>query len=189
MSRELVRCKACCYIMDARNLRDVCPACGVKAKMFEPYVPRMKEERTRILDLHLHGILVHLPQAFAVIFLVLSVTLLFLCPCGRFNLRVIETMKLLSFAYPIVVLGGMITGIVDAKIRFRKLSAPALRLKIILGGAFLLFATAIPLSFALLPGTPLSQRVLLVFLSVCAMVPSALLGKIGAGLNETGFPN
>ena len=189
MSRELVRCKACGYIMDAKHLGDLCPACGVKAKMFEPYTPRMNEKRMRILDLHIHPIVVHLPQAFAVIFVVLSIILVSLCPCGRFNWRVIETMKLLAYAYPFVVLGGMISGIVDAKVRFRKISAPALRLKVVFGTAFILFAAAIPLSFKVFPMFPLAHRILLVFLSLSALVASAVLGKIGAGLNDTGFPN
>lgn len=187
MKRDLVRCTACLYIMDSKHLREVCPACTAPAQAFKAFSPRIQGKRAAILDLQLHARIVQLPQAFALIFVVLSFLFLCLCPCSRFNLRVIETLKMLSFAYPFVVFAGMISGMIDAKNRFLTLSTPALRLKIILGGAFLLFATAIPLSFALLPFAPLSLRILLFFLSLCALLASLLLGKIGRGLKGTGI--
>ena len=34
---NLIRCKACGYVTREGKIKDVCPACGVPAKMFEPY--------------------------------------------------------------------------------------------------------------------------------------------------------
>lgn len=38
---ELVRCKSCGFIMEKGKLKDKCPACGVAAKMFEPYIEKV----------------------------------------------------------------------------------------------------------------------------------------------------
>ena len=63
--KDYVRCKACGYIMERSKLGDKCPACGVSATMFEPYDDKLSEKRRRLLDIHVHPIVVHFPQAFA----------------------------------------------------------------------------------------------------------------------------
>jgi len=69
---NLMRCKACGYVTDQGNIKDVCPACGVPAKMFEPYNHPVSLKRRRILDLHTHPVMVHFPQAFALTLFILS---------------------------------------------------------------------------------------------------------------------
>ena len=69
---ELVKCKSCGYVMEAGKLHDSCPACGVPAKMFEPFTDPVSSKRRSILALHIHPVLVHFPQAFAFFLFALS---------------------------------------------------------------------------------------------------------------------
>ena len=69
---NLIRCKACGFVTDQGKIKDVCPACGVPAKMFEPYTHPVSLKRRRILDLHTHPVMVHFPQAFALTLFLLS---------------------------------------------------------------------------------------------------------------------
>ena len=40
----LVRCRACGFIMEEEKLGDVCPACGIPRKAFEPYKETMSKK-------------------------------------------------------------------------------------------------------------------------------------------------
>ncbi len=59
---ELVRCKACGDVAVSDKIKEVCPACGVPAKMFAPFNSPISLKRRRILDLHTHPVMVHFPQ-------------------------------------------------------------------------------------------------------------------------------
>src|SRR5512133_3735012 len=71
--KELVRCKACGYVMEADKLKDVCPACGMSHKVFEPYRERVALNRLFILSLDLHPIAIHLSQTFFILIPVLII--------------------------------------------------------------------------------------------------------------------
>ncbi len=60
-----LKCKACGYIIDEKKLGDVCPACGVPRKAFEPWTDDMSPRRRVLLTLNLHPIALHFPQAFS----------------------------------------------------------------------------------------------------------------------------
>ena len=47
---QLVRCRACGYIIKERKLGEVCPACGLKRSVFQGYRP---ETRIYVLALSL----------------------------------------------------------------------------------------------------------------------------------------
>jgi hypothetical protein len=64
--KELVRCKPCGYVMEAGKLKDVCPACGMPAKAFEPYRERVAINRLFVLSLDLHPIVIHMSQTFVI---------------------------------------------------------------------------------------------------------------------------
>ncbi len=72
--KEKVRCKACGYILDKDALGEVCPACGVKKEMFEPWDDKVGALRRSILEMDLHPVIVHAPQALTFLLLILSVT-------------------------------------------------------------------------------------------------------------------
>ena len=74
---QLVICKACGFIMLEEKLGDVCPACGVLKKMFEPHNDRVSEKRRKVLEMHIHPIMVHFSQAFAFSVFLLAIGMLF----------------------------------------------------------------------------------------------------------------
>ena len=50
---KLVRCKSCGFITRSASVKEVCPACGVPARMMEPYTDPLSEKRRRFaLDIH-----------------------------------------------------------------------------------------------------------------------------------------
>ena len=133
-----VRCKVCGYITDASKVGDRCPVCGVKAAMFEPLTERFSDDRRRFLDLHIHPIFAHFPQAFSVTILVLAIAKLVLSPAAS---RVVaDTLLALGLALPFTLIVTFASGILDRRVRFKKLKAPYLRIKKWVGGAYLLLS-------------------------------------------------
>jgi ribosomal protein L37E len=183
---EYMRCKACGYIMEASKLKDKCPACGVPAAQFEAYKPRMSEKRKRILDLHAHPVLVHFPQAFATGLVILALLLAFLGD-GPAKAAVLGAARCLSLALPLFVLAAFAAGLLDGKIRFRKLRTPILVRKIVIGVLFFAFSLggAAYGAFTSLEAGPLLPFALLEFLSLGA---GTALGLLGSGLLDAGFP-
>jgi rubredoxin len=90
--KELVRCRPCGFVIESDKLGDVCPACGMPRKVFEPYRERVSRNRLMLLNLDLHPIAIHLSQALVI---------------------------------------AIITGVIDGLTRFKTLSTPILRVKII----------------------------------------------------------
>lgn len=182
----LVRCKACGFVTDQGKIKDVCPACGVPAKMFEAYTHSVSLERRRILDLHTHPVLVHFPQAFALTLFFLSFVPFFVPTVLQETLS--STIKVLSFLLPFSVVGAIVTGLLDGKLRFRKVTTPLLKKKIILSLIF--FTTSIVMAVLALSGriftppTNIIYPVLAVIISLCG----GWLGLIGGKLLDAKFP-
>jgi hypothetical protein len=183
---NLIKCKACGYVTKDGKIKDVCPACGVPAKMFEPYTSLISERRRKILMLHIHPIIVHFPQSFTFTLLVLAV-LSFIAP-PQINEVLNCTMRLLSFILPFVIILAILTGLVDGKTRFRKVTTPFLKKKMIFGLSFLFTSVviaAVALEFPLL-STPVMA--LLTLLAIIALGFSIVLGSIDDELLEAKFP-
>jgi O-antigen/teichoic acid export membrane protein/rubredoxin len=184
--KSLVRCKVCGYITTANKLGEVCPACGVLQKMFEPYTPTLSEKRLQWLQLDLHPIIVHFPQAYALTLLVLSLVGIF--ALGGFRDLVAKTFTLLAFCLPFVVAGGLLTGLLDGQNRFKKITTPILQTKLALGVTFLLLAVALVFVSqgwtALDPQSPGMQ----VFLTAGCFICSAFLGLLGSSITNAWLP-
>lgn len=184
---EYVKCKACGYIMEAGKLGDACPACGVPAKQFEPYVEKISEGRLRLMKLDIHPVVVHLPQAFAVSLTMLPVAL-FALGSGPLYRMLYDTTLVLAAVLPFSVVAAFAAGLFDGKLRFRKLKALLLRRKMAAGTLFfILSAAAACIAFAV--GLQ-STGVLAVFF-VCeaaSLGMGALLGIWGATLTHAAFP-
>jgi hypothetical protein len=183
---NLMRCKACGYVTEEGKIKDVCPACGVPAKMFEPYTDPVSEKRRKLLGLHIHPIIVHFPQAFAFSLFVLVVLCFFVSP--EVKEAFLYTILVVSFFLPLVVLLSLLTGILDAQTRFKRLTTPFLRMKIIIGSIF--FITSIILAVCALSMhlTACSAMELLTVLSVIAVGCSLPLGLIGSKLADAKLP-
>jgi hypothetical protein len=183
---NLIRCKACGYVTKEGNIKDVCPACGVPAKMFEPYTDPLSEKRRRIIDLHSHPIIVHFPQAFALTLFILAI-LLFIAP-SQIKDALCYTMKVLSLFLPFFVVLSFLTGLLDGKTRFRKVTTPFLKKKIIIGLIFFISSIALAaLAFTKqFPSPPILGYFTL--LTIIAAGCTVSLGFIGGRLAEAKFP-
>ena len=117
--KELVRCKPCGFIVEKHKLGEVCPACGAKSKFFEPYREKISKRRKFLLDLDLHPISVHFPQ-FVVSIIPLLIGYTFVFP-SSFPNEIQIIMRFLALIYPFSVVGAMLTGLFDAKIRYKKI--------------------------------------------------------------------
>ncbi len=183
---EYMRCKACGYIMEASKLKDKCPACGVPASQFEAFKPRMSEKRKRILDLHAHPVIVHFPQAFAAGLVIIAILLAFIGE-GAVKTALLGAAASLSVSLPLFVLAAFAAGILDGKIRFRKLRTPILVRKMIIGALFFAFSLG---GAAYGAFTGLGPGALLPFalFELLSLGAGTLLGLLGSGLLEAGFP-
>jgi len=127
--KELVRCRPCGFVIEADKLGDVCPACGMPRKVFEPYRERVSRNRLRLLNLDLHPIAIHLSQALviAIPFLVILTSFF-----KDFQPDVIKNVLVFSiFIFPFTLVLAIISGIIDGLTRFKTLATPILRVKII----------------------------------------------------------
>lgn len=173
--------------MKAGSTLEVCPACGVPAKMFEPYAERISEKRLKILKMDIHPIIVHLPQAFAA-FLVILAAALYIPFSVPLHTMLHDTVVVLAAALPFTVLAAFGAGLIDAKIRFRRVTTPILKRKILAGTLFFVFS-AIAAALALLTGIG-GGFALAAFLSlqVLSLQCGAMLGLWGSTLTNAAFP-
>jgi hypothetical protein len=127
--KELVRCRPCGFVIEADKLGDVCPACGLPRKVFEPYRERVSRNRLVLLNLDLHPIAIHLSQALVIAIPVLVIiTNLF----KQFQPEVLNDVLIFSvFIFPFTLILAIITGVIDGLTRFKTLATPILRVKII----------------------------------------------------------
>ena len=127
--KELVRCRPCGFVIESDKLGDVCPACGMPRKVFEPYRERVSMNRLKILNLDLHPIAIHLSQSL-VIAIPLLVIIKRLLP--DFQPEILNSVIIFSvFVFPATLVLAIISGIIDGLTRFKTLATPLLRVKII----------------------------------------------------------
>ncbi|MDR3588491.1 MAG: rubrerythrin [Negativicutes bacterium] len=182
--KKYVRCKACGYVMDEANLKDKCPACGIPKVVFEPDIT-ISPGRRFILDQHLHPISVHFPQVFLLLILIMPLLSLLVNDSLRAEFLIVA--KLAIFALPVTVLGGILTGLFDGKMRFKKLSTPLLINKIIVAIIFQILSLAI-FALYLYQGFAGANLWLIVGLSVPATGCAVYLGRAGSSLFSAILP-
>src|SRR5664279_1983303 len=127
--KELVRCRPCGFVIESDKLGDVCPACGMPRKVFEPYRERVSRNRLILLNFDLHPIAIHLSQALVIAIPVLAIiTAIF----TQFQPDLLKDVLIFSvFIFPFTLVLAIITGIIDGLTRFKTLATPILRVKII----------------------------------------------------------
>ncbi len=183
---EFVRCKACGYVTTKDKIKNVCPACGVPAKMFVPYTHTVSLQRRRILDLHSHPVLVHFPQAFALTLCGLSFLAFF--TTGKAGDTIFSTILALSVMLPLTVVFAVVTGLVDGKIRFRKVTTPLLKKKIALSAIFFIAALAMAALTVFGDMQDFPLHLFHFLLGILVTLCGALLGLIGGQLLDSKFP-
>ena len=179
--KELVRCKPCGYVMEAGKLKDVCPACGMPAKAFEPYRERVALNRLFVLSLDLHPIAIHLSQTF-VILIPLLIALTKLMPdfqYDMFNHVIIFSL----YIFPLTLVAAISTGVLDGLFRFRTLTPPILRLKIILSS--IIIVLSVLLFFSAKNG---DYGIVTILLSLGCLFCAVRLGLLGKKLLNVILP-
>jgi hypothetical protein len=183
----LVRCKVCGYIMTEGKLGDKCPACGALRIVFEPYIDPIAEPRRKVLRMDIHPIAVHFPTCFAVSILVLSIAIGFFS--GEARVLLTGTIKIMAILLPLVVILAMIAGIVDGKIRFRKIRiSMILKTKIVYASILLVISLGLAVAVwmnGLLEMITLAVAIILAF---AAVVFTYLLGLLGTSIANSAFP-
>jgi uncharacterized membrane protein len=183
---NLIKCKSCGYVTEEGKVTDVCPACGVPAKMFEPYVDPVSPQRRMILKLDIHPILVHFTVSFTFSLLILNLAAFFLK--GDLFDDISTAARVIAFFLPITIILSFAGGLFDGKIRFRKVTTPLLKTKMLLSVIF--FAISI-VYFMLMLKFGFGG---FLWLGIMAVVITAALGVvialalIGTSLLEAKFP-
>jgi rubredoxin len=177
--KKLVRCRICGYVMDEDDLRDVCPACGVLRKMFEPYEDPVEPARRKYLALDIHPVIVHAPQAltFLMMLMLLAGPLL----PAAWGDYIEKTLVVMAWILPFTVAGAYVTGVMDGRVRFRKLEAPMLQRKLLIGVVYQAL-TILMLWFTVFAADSTVNRRILLLLSILAFGACTWLGMIGAKL-------
>ena len=171
--KELVRCKACGFVMEAGKLKDVCPACGLSAKVFEPYRERVALNRLFVLSLDLHPITIHLSQTFVFLIPFLLILTNFFPDLNREMFGNVLTFSF--YAFPLTLIAAVATGIIDGLFRFKTLTPPLLRLKIIFSICIIILA--VTMFFVARTGEYVMITILLSFGCLYFAVRLGLLGK------------
>jgi len=172
--------------MAKSGVKDKCPACGVPAKMFEPYVEHMSPFRKRILKLDLHPIMVHFTQAFTATIPVLC--LLALTGPLRMQAGIQATIGVLGIALPFVVLFSFLAGLLDGKIRFRRVTTPLLKTKVLFSLTLFLLSCGIMLITRLRLRVDHAALVNILALGIPAAGCSSYLGLLGVRMLNAAFP-
>jgi uncharacterized membrane protein len=183
---QLLRCRSCGYVIEESKAGDVCPACGVPRKMLEPWTDPVSEKRRKLLKFDIHPILVHYPVAFTVTALVACLFSLVFPEVLRQGVTAL--LRALLAALPLVTAVAFCAGLLDGKIRFRKVTTPLLVRKIILG--CVLFASTLAaclLTFLVGPYVPW-VRIADALLLAAGLGAATGLGLIGSGLVHALFP-
>ncbi len=159
--------------MEADKLGDVCPACGLPRKVFEPYREKVSRNRLILLNLDLHPIVIHLSQAMVIAIPLLVILRSFF---SSFQPEVIKNVLIFSvFVFPFTLVMAIITGIIDGLTRFKTLATPLLRVKIIF--SFIILALSVGIFFVARNENNYILTLILSILSLGAGVQLGLWGK------------
>lgn len=159
--------------MEADKLGDVCPACGLPRKVFEPYRERVSLNRLRLLNFDLHPIVIHLSQSLVIL---IPLLIIFTALFNSFQPVLIRNVLTFSvFVFPFTLFFAILTGVIDGLTRFKTLKTPLLRVKIIF--SIIILALSVAMFFLV----PREEHQLLAFvlslLSFGAGVQLGLWGK------------
>ena len=182
-----VRCKVCGYITAEKKLGDKCPACGALRAVFEPYTDRISARRRRYLNLTIHPIAVHFPQAFAASVLVLSISPLVFR--GKVEDFFVSGLKFLSLFLPLLVALSLLVGWLDGRVRFKKIGRSLiLKRKLALASLFLVLSIALALLVWLKGVDDTGPLALVILVALAAFVCSFLLGLLGTKIYNSEWP-
>ena len=182
---ELVRCRPCGYVIQADKLADVCPACGLPRKVFEPYREKVSSNRLFVLNLDLHPIVIHFSQTF-----VGAIPLLFLLTAIFPNFYANELTivnKVMIITLPLTLIVALVSGMIDGYTRFKTLKTPMLIRKFILSGIIILLSS-IASVLVISDGLTSKNTFIVILLILGCLVCAVLLGLLGKKLLNVILP-
>ena len=179
--KELVRCRACGFVIEADKLGDVCPACGLPRKVFEPYREKVSLNRLLLLNFDLHPIAIHLSQALVIVIpFLIFITNFF----KNFQPEIMKSVLIFSvFVFPFTIVLAIGTGIVDGLTRFKTLVTPLLYRKIFASSVILILSIAL---FFIAPYEHYS--ILTMLISLVSLATGVQLGLWGKKLINVILP-
>lgn len=182
--KEYLKCRACGYIMDKDGAPDICPACGVGKKAFEDYKYNISEKRRIIMSIDIHPIILHIPQGVSAIIPFFALLTMFV-PL-HYTVRLTAAVEMLVYLLPLSVFGAFVSGVFDGKVRFKKISTPALKKKMVI--AALLFAVTSAMMYIQIIWGVEAMLMPLTLLSFIALGLQAILARIGIKLMYAYMP-
>ena len=178
--KKIYKCRVCGYVIEREDPPDICPACGVKGKIFEEYEPGISKKRRKILELYIHPILVHFPIAFVFSMLLIS---LLLCLHVFDEPSVFMAMQgVIIWILPFAAFLATLAGMYDGKLRFKRMNTPHLKKKLVLAGGFILISVLLLVIQEFFAFDKSAYNVIFLIFSLIISVIAVLLGLIGGKL-------
>ena len=180
---KLHKCKVCGFVLKSNTLPDLCPACGFKGKIFEDFEPTVSEKRRKALELHAHSALVHFP--IAVITYIFFINLLILAKIIPWHSVFAASLKAMVWLLPFVAFVGILSGLYDGKLRFKKINTPLLKKKLLLSILLIVVSASLFVLQYVLELDQSSFSLLILAHSFVLLGFVTILGLIGGTLLES----
>ncbi len=177
---KLYKCKVCGFVTKRKILQNLCPACGFKGKIFEEFEPTISPKRRKAIELHAHSALVHFP--IAVITYIFIINLFILTKIIPWHSVFVASLKAMVWLLPFVTLIGMLSGLYDGKLRFKKINTPLLKKKILLSVLLIVISTSLFVLQFVLELDPSFYNLLILAFSIVLFGIVTILGLIGGTL-------
>lgn len=182
---ELVRCRPCGYVMDADKLGDVCPACGLPRKVFEPYREKVSQNRLLILNLDLHPIAIHFSQTFVgaipLLFLIMALFPAFFAD----ELQIVNMVMIITL--PVFMIVALLSGMIDGYTRFKTFNTPMLIKKLVLSGIITILS-GVASVLVILNGLNVDNQLVILLLILGCLACGVKLGLMGKNLLNVILP-
>ncbi len=180
---KLYKCKVCGFITKRTTLPDLCPACGFKGKIFEEFEPTVSAKRRKAMELHAHSQLVHFP--IAVITYIFFINLFILAKIIPWHSVFAGSLKAMVLLLPLVTILGMLSGLIDGKLRFEKINTPLLKKKILLSILLIAVSTSLFILQISLEIDQSSYSLLILAYSIVLLSFVTVLGLLGGTLLDS----
>lgn len=139
--KKIYKCRVCGYVLEREEPPEICPACGVKGKIFEEYEPPISPKRRKLLNLYIHAIMVHFPIAF--VFSTFLLSLLISLNIFEETTLFTDMRDVIIWVLPFAALLATAAGLYDGKLRFKRINTPYLKKKLILAVFFIFFSVLV----------------------------------------------
>ncbi|NHJ39918.1 hypothetical protein [Candidatus Hodarchaeum mangrovi] len=126
-------CKVCGFIRPAGK-GGICSACGARERAFIPFEHKASKNRREYLKFDVHPVIVHFTVSYTATMVILFLINEFITD-NILGMEISPALDLIILLLPLLVMLAGITGLIDGKVRYRKLLTPYLRLKISMGVA------------------------------------------------------